>query len=142
VKPAEVCFYFDADILGLGKLLAGLRSDCTYPGDPGAIVHKRARPPCIVTKASTLDVDWLPVVAAQGWLVITRDRHIRNRPKELAMVRDHGAKLVALASRDALSTFSQLEVVMTRWRDLDRLVATSGPFVLSASRTALTPIPL
>lgn len=31
MKPAEVRFYFDADILGLGKLISGLRPDCTYP---------------------------------------------------------------------------------------------------------------
>ena len=45
MKPAAVHYYFDADILGLGKLIAGLRNDCTYPGDAGAIIHKRERPP-------------------------------------------------------------------------------------------------
>lgn len=38
VKPAEVRFYIDADILGVGHVLAGLRPDVTYPGDPGAVV--------------------------------------------------------------------------------------------------------
>ena len=28
-------FYVDADLLGLGHVLAGLRPDTTYPGDPG-----------------------------------------------------------------------------------------------------------
>lgn len=49
MKPAEVRFYFDADILGLGKLISGLRPDCTYPGDPGDVIHKRQRPPCSIT---------------------------------------------------------------------------------------------
>lgn len=31
-------FYVDADILGLGKVLAGIRPDVTYPGDPGGRV--------------------------------------------------------------------------------------------------------
>lgn len=34
MKPADVRFYFDADILGLAKLIAGLRSDVTYPAIP------------------------------------------------------------------------------------------------------------
>jgi hypothetical protein len=45
-RAAQVRFYIDADILGLGKILGGLRNDVTYPGDPGAVVHKRHRPPC------------------------------------------------------------------------------------------------
>ena len=41
VKPAQVDFYVDADVLGLARVLARLRSDVTYPGDPGAEIHKR-----------------------------------------------------------------------------------------------------
>ena len=33
--PAKVRFYFDADVLGLAKLLVRVRNDMTYPGDPG-----------------------------------------------------------------------------------------------------------
>jgi hypothetical protein len=29
-------YYIDADLLGLGKVLANVRSDVTYPGDPGS----------------------------------------------------------------------------------------------------------
>jgi hypothetical protein len=32
-RPARVRYYFDADILGLAKVVAGLRHDVTYPGD-------------------------------------------------------------------------------------------------------------
>ena len=41
LRAAQVRFYVDADILGLGKILGALRNDVTYPGDPGAVVHKR-----------------------------------------------------------------------------------------------------
>ena len=34
LRPAQVRIYLDADLLGLGKILAGLRNDVTYPGDP------------------------------------------------------------------------------------------------------------
>jgi hypothetical protein len=44
-KAAKVRFYIDADIRGLGIVLAGLRYDVTYPGDPGALIHKRQRLP-------------------------------------------------------------------------------------------------
>jgi hypothetical protein len=48
-RVAQVRFYVDADVLGLGKILAGLRNDVTYPGDPGAVIHKRQRAPCPIT---------------------------------------------------------------------------------------------
>jgi hypothetical protein len=34
LRAAQVRIYADADVLGLGKILAGLRNDITYPGDP------------------------------------------------------------------------------------------------------------
>ena len=60
VRIAAVRFYFDADILGLGKLLATLRSDVTYPGDPGSVLHRSTRPPCPITTPHTRDLDWIP----------------------------------------------------------------------------------
>jgi hypothetical protein len=41
LRAAQVRFYIDADILGLGKILGSLRNDVTYPGDAGAVIHKR-----------------------------------------------------------------------------------------------------
>lgn len=46
---AETGVPYPLDILGLGKLISGLRPDCTFPGDPGAVIHKRQRRPCSVT---------------------------------------------------------------------------------------------
>jgi hypothetical protein len=45
----------------------------TYPGDTGAVVHKRERPRCVITDRSTLDEVWIPQVAAQGWVILTGD---------------------------------------------------------------------
>jgi PIN domain-containing protein len=141
-KPAEVRFYVDADLLGLARVLAGLRSDVTYPGDPGAVVHKRLRPPCPITSPAVKDSDWIPEVARRGWLIITRDRHIQAHRLEIQAVREHGAKMIALNGTDARSIFAQLEVVMCRWRDIERYVADLPPFIYSATRTAIRPIPL
>ena len=141
-RPANVRFYFDADIRGLGKLLATIRPDVTYAGDPGGEVHKRVRPACVVTDPATPDDVWIPRVTEHGWLIVTRDRHIRVRPREIAAVRDYGARLVALTGPDATSTFNQLEVVMCRWRDIVRSLDRDGPFIYSATRSTFEPVPL
>lgn len=142
VKPAEVRYYLDADLLGLARVLAGLRPDITYPGDPGAVIHKRHRPPCPIASPSVKDTVWIPEVARQGWLIITRDRHIQEHRLEIAAVRDHAAKMIALTSEDASSVFAQLEVVMSRWRDIERCAAEPAPFIYGVTRTGMRKISL
>jgi hypothetical protein len=142
VKPAQVRFYLDADIMGLAKVLARLRADITYPGDPGAIVHKRQRPACVITSPASKDPQWIPEVTRRGWLIITRDSRIQSHPMEIAAVRESNARLVALAGREAHSVFDQLEVLMCRWRDIQRRVDEPGPFMYAATRTTFTSVPL
>jgi hypothetical protein len=72
-KPATVRFYFDADVLGVAHVIAGLRPDATYPGDPGGVVRRLLRPPCLVADPATKDSTWIPIVAERGWLIVTRD---------------------------------------------------------------------
>lgn len=54
-KPPVVRFYLDADVLGLAHVVAALRSDVTYPDDPGAIIKRRQRPRCPITDPATQD---------------------------------------------------------------------------------------
>jgi PIN like domain len=138
-KPAVVRFYFDADVLGLAKVVASLRSDITYPGDPGALVHNRKREPCPI-QPGALDTEWLPYVARQGWLVVTRDANIRENKAEVAAVIECRAKLVALASSEARNKWAQLELLMSQWRRIEELQDLPGPFIYEAYRTRLTKV--
>jgi PIN like domain len=142
IRAAQVRFYVDADIRGLGLILGGLRNDLTFPADPGAVVHKRERPPCPITRTDVLDEEWIPLVAARGWLIISRDSKIMENQNEITAVREHRGKMVALNQQHARTKWGQLEVFMTRWRDIEPLTAEPGPFIWRASRTAMTPIPL
>jgi hypothetical protein len=136
-RPAECRFYFDADVLGVAKVVAALRPDITYPGDPGGTVHRRKRPACPITQPSAPDTEWIPIVAKAGWLIVTRDSRIRDHPAEIAAVRDHDAKMVALSGREAFNTWSQLEIVFTQWRAIERLTERTGPFIYAATRSNL-----
>lgn len=141
VKAAEVRFYVDADLLGLAKVLVELRRDVTYPGDPGGTVMKRKRPRCPIAPGAK-DSEWLPEVSRRHWLVISRDRRIREHRAELSAVKQYGARLVVLASDEATTKFGQLEVFMCQWRAIERLLEQPGPFIYAASRTTLRAIPL
>jgi len=106
-RPAPVNFYLDADVLGLAKILAQVRGDVTYPGDPGGPVGRRFRPPCPIAEPGLPDEVWIPETARQGWLIITRDRHIQEHRAELEAVRLSGARLIALSGPNAVRTFDQ-----------------------------------
>lgn len=129
MKQATVRFYVDADILGLAHVLSALRNDVTYPGDPGAVIHNRQRPPCPITSTDVKDTDWLPIVAAEGWLIVSRDHNIRETPAERYAVRDSDAKMVALAGQDAGNKWAQLELFMRHWRQIEELCDEPGPFI-------------
>lgn len=142
MRPAEIRFYIDADLLGLAHVLVRLRADVTYPTDPGGIKFKRERPACPVKTPRTPDDEWIPLVTAAGWLIVTRDRHIQVHRREIAAVRDHGARMVTLTGEEAKSTFDQLEVFMCQWRRMLKCLDEPGPFIYAATRTRLRRIPL
>lgn len=142
MREAHVRFYIDADILGLAKVLTQLRADVTYPGDPGGTVRKRVRPACPITTPDTKDHDWIPQVTAFGWLIVTRDSKIQSHRAEVGAVREHDARMVALAGRDAVDTWHQLEVFMSQWRSIERLTDQPGPFIYTVTRTAIQAIDL
>lgn len=141
-KKALVRFYVDADMLGLAKLLVRVRTDVTYPGDPGGLLHKRKRPPCPVESPNVYDENWLPIVSGRSWLIITRDWHINDHRREVDAVRENNARMVTLSSKEATNTFTQLEVLMCQWRKVERCLDEPGPFIYEATRTRFHPVPL
>ena len=122
--------------------MCSLRSDCTFPGDPGATIHKRQRPACSISSTAVDDTDWIPVITAEGLLIVTRDSKIQRRHAELHAVSEHNARMVALVSEEAKTVWNQLEVLMTQWRRIEALTEESGPFIYRASRSRLAAVPL
>jgi len=137
-RPAVVRFYVDQDLLGLAKILGSLRNDLTYPGDPGALIHKRLRPPSPVPEGAG-DLEWIPRVASERWLIISRDRAIQESLAELSAVRVNNAKMVCLTGDAAASKWTQLEAVMAHWRSIEPLAAKEGPFVYKLARGQFRP---
>jgi hypothetical protein len=139
-KPADVRFYVDADTLGVARILSGLRSDVTYPGDQGGTVHKRTRPACLIASTATPDTEWIGHVAAQGWIVLTRDKAISRRPREAELVRRHEGRHIAITSKEPLNNWQILEIVMCQWRWIESMFEVPGPFIYGITRTAQTKV--
>ena len=133
---ADIRFYVDADVLGLAKLLIQVRPDITYPGDPGGVGCDGLTRPACPTKPGDKDQDWIPVVAKAGWVVITRDRRMLNRPAERQAILAHGARVVRFDARHELNKWLQLEIAVTQWRRIEELSELPGPWIYRVARTA------
>lgn len=74
-RPPEPAAFINHDAWSraLGKALSAA-------GITHVAHHQRFAP-------AALDEEWLAVAGAEGWLVLTRDQHIRRRPNELAAVK-------------------------------------------------------
>lgn len=133
--PAEVRFYVDSDLGKAAKMLAELRSDVTYAGAKLRVLRGVETPACLVTDRGMPDEEWIPIVARQGWVILTRDGRIQSRLRELQAVHDHGAKLVTLAGKEAIFPWDQLRLVFHHWERIEAAHVEGGPFVYSATRT-------
>lgn len=127
-------WFADESVLGLGKLLARERDDVAYPGHPA----------CTGLEPGALDTEWMPLVAAWGWVVFHRDRRIRTRPAELEIFRAEGLRAVWFAGKKDLSPYGQLELLQRHWQRLEREVQRlgPGPWALNLLDGGLRQVPL
>lgn len=123
VAGNEPAYFTDENLLGLGRLLTRSgRTDVVYPGHPGLPEVPLGTP----------DLDWMPLVAGRGLLVLTRERRIRTRPVELTAYRAHGIRSVRVGGKRDLAPSDAVEIFL---RHEERLVrhATrlgAGPWAL------------
>lgn len=100
MAPAAAPVYFtDENLLGLAKLLTRSgRTDVVHPGHPSLPEVPLGCP----------DLEWMPVVAAKGLIVLTREKRIRTRPVELSAYREHGIRSVRIGGKRDLSLTEQV----------------------------------
>lgn len=136
MAASPVAVYFtDENTLGLGKLLRRSgRDDILYPG------HEDLPD----LPLGTLDVDWIPIVAARELIVITRDRRIRTRPAELQAYLEHGIRSVWIGAKQDMGPRDQAELFINHEQRLQREITKRGPgpWALAMSPSGIRPLKL
>lgn len=120
VDLARVRFYVDENLAALGLGLIRLRPDFVVASHPP-----------IDDLLPRDDLEWIPAIAARGWIAITNDRHIRTRPLESQAAIDTKLRCVHLAPRERNATrwhFAQL--LFHHWDTVEALCPRSGPIWL------------
>ena len=128
-RGGTIRFFFDEDTLGIGQVMAAARGDCIYPGHPRSPVN-----------VGTDDVDWIPAVAAEGWIVVARDNKIRSRPAERAALAEHPLRMRVLTGAGNLSVWEQLCVLVARWDRIEELSLEPPPWMYAVTKNGLREI--
>ena len=82
------------------------------------------------------DVDWLPVVGARKWVVLTKDRHIRRRELELDALMNARVRAFVLTAGD-LTGQDQADVFVKALPKITRICqASRGPLIAAVSAGA------
>lgn len=126
-------YFTDENTLGLGKLLRrNGRDDVVYPGHEGLLE----------VPLGTLDLDWMPVIAQRGLIVLTRDRRIRTRPAELRAYWELGIRSVWIGAKQDLGPWDQVELFLKHEARLQREVTKRGPgpWALAMNQSGLRPL--
>ena len=116
----EVRYYVDQSLMGVWHEWGKDRDDVTVVGELAG------------TAPGDKDEDWIPVVAAAGLVVIGRDKRIRTRPAEVALLRSHGLRYIWLGGKQDAQPGIPTETghpqigITARNADLARTVTTIG----------------
>lgn len=116
-------FYVDASVpIAVRTALASVRDDVVYAGGPGA------------PKERTQDKDWLPVVGANEWVVLKRDKRIRTRQWERDALIRAGLRTFCLTGGGNYTRWETLRLLAARWPRIEEVAETiSGPYIYSVT---------
>ena len=83
--------------------------------------------------AGRSDVEWLPAIGTNGWVLLTKDREIRRRPLEIEAILSAGARAFVLTATD-LRREEQAEIFLRAMPKIYRICKRSGPFIYNITR--------
>ena len=130
-----MAYFTDENTLGLGKLLRRTgRDDVLYPG------HEELPQ----VPLGTPDLEWMPVIAQNDLIVVTRDRRIRTRPAELRAYSQFGIRSVWIGAKQDLGPQDQVALFLRHEPPLQREIIKRGPgpWALALSSSGLRPLRL
>jgi hypothetical protein len=98
-------------------------------------VGKDARAKIELYAANTKDPVWLRDVGINGWLAITRDRHIRSRPGEKRAIIEHRVGCFILTYKNDLKRPEIIQIVLDNIEEMEeKFRTTERPFIYTVTK--------
>lgn len=96
--------------------------------------HCEVRPWFDCFPAGTPDIEWLPVVGAKRWIVLTKDANIRRRAIEIEAYLNARVRAFVLTASD-LRREEQAALLIQVLPKIGRICHRSGPFIYNITRS-------
>lgn len=94
-------------------------------------------------KESTDDVGWLAKAGENDWVVLKRDKRIRNHPAERAALISAKVRTFCLTSAGNYSRWNLLRLITASWPKIEEIATTvDGPYVYSVTWEGVNPLAL
>lgn len=137
MRPRSAEWYFDADTIGVGRVLAAAGVRATWPGDDGTRRGRAHLTPSPIDRTDIADEVWIEEVTRAGMTIITRDRRIASRTSEVDAVIASRARVFALTVSGDNDLWRLVRLVATRWPEIEQKALEPGPFVMSVTWTGI-----
>lgn len=83
----------------------------------------------------TPDSVWLTRAAQEGWTVLTRDKKVRTRPSERAIIMDYGIGCFIINANKALTRWEYMKLFAITLERMKAYATTSKPpFIVAVNR--------
>lgn len=114
--PEGFRVFVDANLTALGRWLASRGEGFIHVG------HKDW-----TLEPDSIDEEWLDFVGRCGWGVLMRDKAVRYRPRERAMLEKHRMTAIVIATRQNLSFDEQQRLVEKHWVAIEEVYGADEP---------------
>ncbi len=108
-------YFVDETDVGLGRVLALAKVPVVHPGHPNLPE----------VPLETEDPDWMPIIAARGLVVITRDKF--RRRSEWEMYKAENLRVIRIEARVDLTPWDTVRLVAYAWERIEAQRRTGGP---------------
>ena len=100
--------FFDANLIGVARVLETEKDRIIYPGHSEWPLNQDAP-----------DEEWLRYIGERDWCVILKDRRIRYRPPQRAVLEAYQVRAVVIATNRNLTIGENAALLRRYWRGIE-----------------------
>ena len=100
--------FFDANLIGVARAIETEKDRIIYPGHPEWPLSQDAP-----------DEDWLRCVGQRDWCVILKDKRIRYRPPQRAVLEAYRVRAVVISTKQNLTIGENAALLRRYWSGIE-----------------------
>jgi predicted nuclease of predicted toxin-antitoxin system len=87
------------------------------------------------------DIEWIEAAGRRGWIVFTKDAHIRSNLSEREAVIQYGLRVVCLV-KQGICFEDMVNIFDINWKRLEKWFGKPGPWMIALRRSSIEKVDL